>query len=98
MPTFQHELKTDPAVFQALFDGKKTYELRKDDRGFETGHKLWLRETRYTGEEMKAGAPLEYTGRKTRHTISHVLRGPIYGLMSGWVILSVSACRIADGD
>jgi hypothetical protein len=83
-----HELKTDPEVFQALIDGKKTYELRKDDRGFMVGDTLTLRETCDTGADMAAGAPLEYTGRTTGRVVTHVLHGPIYGLAEGWVILS----------
>lgn len=86
-----HELKTDPQVFQALVEGKKTYELRKDDRGFAVGDTLTLRETKHTGAEMAAGAPLEYTGRFDRRIVTHILRGPIYGLMEGWAILSCAA-------
>lgn len=85
-----HELKTDPAVFQAVLDGSKTYELRKDDRAYQVGDVLRLRETRYTGQEMRAGAPLEYTGRECRVRVTHRLRGPIYGLADGWAILSVA--------
>lgn len=83
-----HELKTDPEVFEALIAGRKTYELRKNDRNFQEGDTLTLRETKHTGAEMAAGAPLEYTGRTTGRVVTHVLRGPIYGLMDGWAILS----------
>ncbi len=84
-----HFLKTDPAAFDEVEAGRKTYELRKDDRGFEIGDTLKLRKTRFTGEEMKAGAPLEYTGDEGTRTILHVLRGPIYGLAENWAILSM---------
>lgn len=91
-----HELKTDPEMFQAMIDGGKTYELRKDDRGFQVGDKLTLKETRYTGKEMRApwlpgdpeAKPFEYTGRTTGRVVTHILRGPICGLAEGWVILS----------
>lgn len=85
-----HELKTDPAVFQAVLDGLKTYELRMNDRGFATGDELRLRETRYTGAEIAAGAPLEYTGREVTRRVTHILTGPIYGLEAGWSILSIA--------
>jgi hypothetical protein len=84
----QHELKTDPEVFQALIDGVKTYELRKDDRGFSVGDTLMLRETLNTGAQMAGGAPLGYSGRIADRVVTHILRGPIYGLADGWVILS----------
>lgn len=37
-----HALKTAPEHFQALMDGTKTAELRKDDRGFAVGDVLLL--------------------------------------------------------
>ena len=84
-----HELKTDPDVFDAVWNGQKTYEIRFDDRGFAVGDILILEETRATGAQMQiASAPLEYTGRTKRKTISHILRGPLYGLAAEWVILS----------
>lgn len=83
-----HELKTDSAVFHAVKNGFKTYELRKDDRRFTVGDVLTLKETRFTGQEMTAGASLEYTGDEVVKEVSHILRGPIYGLSEGWVILS----------
>jgi hypothetical protein len=47
----EHELKTDPQVFDDVVGGRKTFEIRKDDRGFEVGDSLKLRKTRYTGSE-----------------------------------------------
>ncbi len=85
-----HELKTDPEVFEAVFEKKKGYEIRFDDRGYQVGDLLRLLETTYTGAEMKEGAPLKYTGRKVVHRITHILRGPVYGLMPGWVILNMN--------
>ena len=84
-----HELKTDPEVFQAVFDGLKTYEIRKNDRDFAVGHALLLRETTHSGAEIAAGAPLTYTGRQYAARITHVLVGPVYGLKNGWAILSL---------
>ncbi|BEG74477.1 DUF3850 domain-containing protein [Achromobacter xylosoxidans] len=81
-----HILKTDPAVFQAVLSGAKTFEIRLNDRGFAVGDVLGLRETKHTGAEMRAGAPLEYTGRECQRFVSHVLTG--YGLAEGWCCLS----------
>lgn len=84
-----HVLKTDPLAFQAVVDGLKTYEIRKNDRDFAVGDAVSLRETRHSGEMMAGGAPLEYTGRQLIRRISHVLTGPTYGLAAGWSILSI---------
>jgi len=88
-PATTHQLKTDPDVFQAVISGVKKYEIRFDDRGFQVGDTLDLLETVSTGAEMKAGAPLEYTSGQHFCKITHILRGPIYGLAAGWVILSI---------
>lgn len=84
-----HELKTDPEVFQASFWGKRDYEIRYNDRDYQVGDTLILRETEFSGEEMKQGKPLRYTGLKMTRTICHVLTG--YGLQDGWVILAVNS-------
>lgn len=55
-----HELKKGPEVFDAVVRLDKTYEIRKDDRGFEVGDRVHLRETEHTGEEMSEEAPLVY--------------------------------------
>ena len=91
-----HILKTDPALFQAVLDGAKTYEIRFNDRGFAVGDELQLRETTHTGAEIAAGAPLEYTGREITKTVSHVLGG--YGLAEGWVNLSFASPAPASVD
>ena len=50
----EHELKVWPEFWPALASGEKTFELRKDDRGFRAGDILWLREwskaAGYTGD------------------------------------------------
>ncbi|WP_368648012.1 DUF3850 domain-containing protein [Castellaniella ginsengisoli] len=84
-----HSLKTDPEVFQAVFEGRKTFELRVNDRGFRVGDELLLKETTRTGAEIKDGAPLEYTGRTCRRAVGHILTG--YGLAENWCCLSFAA-------
>lgn len=91
-----HELKTDPAVFVAVLCGQKTFEIRFDDRGYEAYDILKLRETEHSAAEMKAGAPLKYTGREIEVQVKYILRGPIYGLMDGWVIMSISKIGPSD--
>ncbi len=39
-----HELKTWPSSFKSIQRGQKNWELRHDDRGYEEGDLLWLRE------------------------------------------------------
>lgn len=88
-----HELKTDSEVFEAVHKKLKNFEIRKDDRGFEVGDLLVLKETEFTGEAMNPNvlwpAPLLFTGREISAVVVYILRGPIYGLKDGWVILSI---------
>lgn len=83
-----HELKTDPEAFDAVANGHKTFEIRYNDRNYKVGDRLILNKTRYTGEEMRQGMPLEYLDSYGA-TVSHILRGPCYGLDDGWVIMSL---------
>lgn len=85
----KHELKTDSDVFQAVASGLKTYEIRINDRNFQVNDELFLRETKHTGLKMMSGAPLEYTGEEKTVQVTHILTGPYYGLLNGWVIMSI---------
>jgi hypothetical protein len=86
----EHELKTDPQVFDDVVVGRKPFEIRKDDRDFEWGDVLKLRKTKHTGAEMAEGAPLEYVGPPLYVYVTYILRGPIYGLADGWVIMAIT--------
>ena len=91
----RHELKTDPEVFDAVIAGTKTFEIRKNDRDYQVGDELLLRQTKHTGAEMAAGAPLEYTGSFWTVPVVGIMHGPIYGLEGGWCIMSIT-CSAAD--
>ena len=84
----QHELKTDPYVFGLSWSGVKPWEIRANDRQFLCGDILILKETKYSGEEMGNGKPLEYTGRQLTRRIDCIVSG--YGLNDGWIIMTVS--------
>lgn len=61
-----HELKTWPEYFEAVYNGLKTFEVRKDDRNFQVGDILILREWLPSRES--------YTGRKTYVKVTYTLR------------------------
>lgn len=85
----KHNLKTWPEVFQPLLDGRKTAEFRKDDRTykFEVDDALEFREWDPESES--------FTGRKTSRLVTHVLRGPAFGVPEGYVVLSLNV--VPDG-
>ena len=79
-----HELKTWKAFFNAIASGEKTFELRKNDRGFLVGHELLLRE--YCPELQT------YTGRTVRRKIGYLLGGSDaekFGLQPGYCIMGL---------
>lgn len=82
----RHALKTDPEVFQASWAEEKNFEIRFDDKNYQVGDELLLLETVYSGNEMKEGRPLEYTGKFLEQEIMYKLKDR-YGLIDGWCIL-----------
>ena len=83
----KHELKCDPAPFQDVWLGLKTFELRLDDRGFRLGDTLWLREHNRLDEHPSLA--IGYTGREVIMVVAHLIRGPLYGLEVGYVCMSI---------
>ena len=83
-----HELKILPKYFQAIWDGAKTFELRKDDRGYQTADRLILR-------EWEGG---KFTGSMLVVVVTYVLRNcPEYGLKDGYCILGIKRPGFGEG-
>lgn len=79
MPT--HSLKVWPSYFTAVIEGRKNFELRRDDRGFSLGDTLLLKEWDPAMEV--------YTGRHAYREIGYIARDvPGFGLMSGFCIMA----------
>jgi hypothetical protein len=92
-----HELKTWTEPFQALWEGRKTAEFRKDDREprYEVGDWLHLKEW-YAGGAVGTGY---YTGRMVTAQITDVRRESAFGIPAGFAMLSlyfVNATRKPD--
>jgi len=82
------ELKSWPEFFEPLIAGKKTFDLRRNDRDFNVGDRLrfleWNPDTK------------EYTGRECERNIVYMIYGlgpgciePLRGLMLHYVILGL---------
>lgn len=94
-----HVLKAWPEPFEALLDGTKTYEIRKDDRGFAVGDWLLLREWDPSGEFLPAldaedvgiNAQPDYTGRERLARITYKTPGGSWGLPPDVCVLAIDA-------
>ena len=74
-----HELKILPQYFQAVWNGTKNFELRKNDRDYKVGDILILRE--YNNGE--------YTGSFLKVIVTYILKDcPEYGLDKEYCIFS----------
>lgn len=84
MRIVEHELKTWPRFFEELLRGNKTFELRRNDRDFQTGDDVIFKEW---DEKLE-----DFTGRKLHRTITYVLRSEDisskWGLQLGFCIFS----------
>lgn len=67
-----HELKIWPEHFDNIVIGKKTFEIRKNDRDYKTGDTLILK--RFNPDNQ------EYTGATCNVYVSHIL----YGTDNNW--------------
>lgn len=76
-----HELKVWTELWQDLVAGRKTFEVRKDDRGFAVGDTLILKEWQPMLER--------YTGKELVVTVTYLLPGGAFGIEPGYVVMSI---------
>lgn len=78
-----HDLKILPEYFEQVRTGQKTFEIRKNDRDFQPGDTVALRE--YQQFSPTQGS---YTGKSMHFTIGYVL--PLEGFVDkAWVVFSL---------
>lgn len=86
----RHDLKCWPEPWLALRHETKRHEFRKDDRGFNVGDTLLLREWNpETGD---------YSGDELIAEVTYLSRGPEWGIPAGYVVMSVRLVSIGWGS
>lgn len=107
MTVAEHELKCWPVYFQRVWTGEKTFEVRLDDRGFQRGDTVVLREwdrndsCNCVGDHSAHCA--KYSGRTISARIGHVMastppRGNQRGFVGmGYVVFSLCDPERHDG-
>lgn len=79
----EHMVKCWPAYYDAIERGDKTFDVRRDDRGYQKGDTLSLH--RY---EIGFGY---HTGCILKRQITYVLTGGQFGIEPGFVVLALSS-------
>lgn len=74
-----HELKIYPKYFNSIIDGKKQFEIRKNDRGFHVGDNVLLKEW----------DNIKYSGRTIYAKITYLLDDKFIGLEAGYVAFGI---------
>lgn len=81
-----HKLKTVQPFLDDIMSGKKTFEMRKDDRNFQVGDRLDLFEGT---EEITEDTDIRY--RKHTHVwVTYKLSGGQFGIPEGYCILGIT--------
>jgi hypothetical protein len=76
-----HHLKTWPEFFRAITSGDKTFELRKDDRGYRAGDVLHLQEYDRANDTL--------TGAEIWVRVPYLVAGPAFGLERDYVCMAI---------
>ena len=77
----EHVLKTWTKPFNAVLEGRKRHEYRIDDRPYQVGDVLRLREYIVCRKQ--------FTGRELRATVTYLARGPVFGIPDAYLVMSI---------
>jgi uncharacterized protein YqfB (UPF0267 family) len=83
-----HELKILPEYYNAVLSGDKTFEIRFNDRNYQVGDTLILRE--FTGDS--------YTGRETIKEVSYLLQDVLFGLRENYCVMGLKVVKTKEFD
>jgi hypothetical protein len=76
-----HELKCHSGPFQSVYAGVKSFEIRVNDRDYQVGDSLHLKEY-----DPKTNS---YSGRWVSKRITYMIHGGNYGLPENLVVMAI---------
>lgn len=81
----EHWLKCPQPFYFDVEAGRKNFEVRPDDRAFQTGDNVWLQEWSTDGG---------FGGPSLLREIIYVLRGGQFGIEPGYVVLGLAPIEL----
>lgn len=87
-----HKLKTEERYFDAVERGEKTFEVRKNDRAFQTGDMLVLIKTDEKGYHITE-PDNRFKDITIRRRITYLLQGGQFGIEPQYCVLGLGPCE-----
>jgi hypothetical protein len=88
-----HDVKCWPDFFDKVASGKKTFEVRRDDRNYMLGDYLLLREFEVKPRQEDS----DYTGRELTVEVTYVMRGrPNNPIAVGFCVMAIRPVRKSE--
>ena len=87
----EHKLKTRAPYWKAIQSGHKTFEVRRDDRGFQKGDILVLEKTRDDDPHLydMDGFGFDAEPKSIRKRVSYILTGGQFGREPGVIVMGL---------
>jgi hypothetical protein len=90
-----HKLKTIGTYFDAVKRGEKTFDVRKNDRGFQTGDILELQRLDEKGFYTTGSGGI-WTTVSLRKRITYILQGGQFGILPAYCVLGLGDVEEAE--
>jgi hypothetical protein len=85
-----HVLNTFEKNFERIHSGKKRFEMRPNDKNYQEGDELMIKEVVSLSFHGAEQAVATYTGRIFHCRVDYILNGPRYGVERGHCIMSIT--------
>jgi hypothetical protein len=85
----EHELKTLEQYWDAINDGRKTFEVRRNDRAFQTGDILVIKKVDARGYYLMDGYDFGAEPYTLRKRITYLLQGGQFGIEPAYCVLGL---------
>lgn len=94
-----HELKTLAPYWDAIDNGEKPFEVRRDDRGFQKGDILLLHRMKEDNSCYYDYPPGTPGKRRTLYMkITYILTGGQFGIQPGYVVMGLEKVDVLRED